>query len=147
MPNLYKSASTPVVEAKQGEKKMNRTLLSAAVYNISGGILIIFLLDWIGPFVDFTNPGSMLFRLFVGGTAITFGIGYLNLGRGRGEGSSFLYYGAGLKYWAFIISSYCFLFSDLSIQMVLAFGVPNLVFAILFTRILVTAGATQSPAG
>ena len=125
---------------------MNRTLLSAAVYNITGGLLIIFLLDWIGPFVDFMNPGSMLFRLFVGGTAITFGIGYLNLGRGREGGNRFLYYGAGLKYWAFIISTYGYLSSDLSLQMLLAFGLPNLVFAVLFTRILVTAGASRTGA-
>lgn len=123
---------------------MKGILLSASVYNITGGLLIIFLLDRIGPFVDFTDPGSMLFRLFVGGTAITFGIGYLNLGRGREGGSGFLYYGAGLKYWAFIISTYCFLSSDLSIQMLLAFGLPNLVFAVLFTRILVTAGANRT---
>ena len=120
---------------------MKQILFSASVYNITGGFLIIFLLDRIGPFVDFANPGSMLFRLFVGGTAITFGIGYLNLGRGQERGGGFLYYGAGLKYWAFIISTYCFLFSDLSIQMLLAFGLPNLVFAVLFTRILVMAGA------
>ncbi len=123
---------------------MNRTLLSAAVYNITGGILIIFLLDWIGPFVDFTNPGNLLFRLFVGGTAITFGVGYLNLGRGQEKGSGFLYYGAGLKYWAFVISVYCFFFSGLSILMVLAFGLPNLVLAVLFTRIIVTTGAGLS---
>jgi len=123
---------------------MKRILLSAAVYNITGGFLIIFLLDRIGPFVDFTNPGSTLFRLFVGGTAITFGIGYLNLGRGREGERGFLYYGAGLKYWAFIISTYCFLSSGLSLQMLLAFGVPNLVFAVLFTRILATSGASRT---
>ena len=123
---------------------MKQILFSASVYNITGGLLIIFLLDRIGPFVDFTNPGSMLFRLFVGGTAITFGIGYLNLGRGREGGNRFLYYGAGLKYWAVIISTYCFLSSDLSLQMLLAFGLPNLVFAVLFTRILVTAGPNRS---
>jgi len=48
---------------------MKGILFSASVYNITGGLLIIFLLDKIGPFVDFTDPGSMLFRLFVGGTA------------------------------------------------------------------------------
>ena len=57
---------------------MKRIFRSAAVYNITGGFLIIFLLDKIGPFVDFTNPGSMLFRLFVGGTAITFRSIYLS---------------------------------------------------------------------
>ena len=120
---------------------MKGILLSASVYNITGGILIIFLLDIIGPFVGFTNPGSMLFRLFVGGTAITFGIGYLNLGRGSEQRNTFLYYGAGLKYWAFVISMYCVLFSGLSLQMLFAFGLPNLVFAVLFTRILMTARA------
>jgi len=123
---------------------MKQILFSASVYNITGGLLIIFLLDSIGPFVDFTNRGSMLFRLFVGGTAITFGIGYLSLGRGREGGTSFLYYGAGLKYWAFIISMYCFLSGGLSLRMLLAFGLPNLVFAVLFTRILVTAGPSRS---
>ena len=96
--------------------------------------------------MDFMNPGSMLFRLFVGGTAITFGIGYLNLGRGREGGTRFLYYGAGLKYWAFMISTYGYLSSDLSLQMLLAFGLPNLVFAVLFTRILVTGGASRTGA-
>ena len=124
---------------------MRPTLLCAGAYNLTGGFLIIFLLDAIGPLMDFTNPGSMLFRLFVGGTAITFGIGYWNLGREWERGSGFLYYGAGLKYWAFIISTHCFFFSGLSLQMLLAFGLPNLVFAVLFTRILV--GAREGAAG
>lgn len=106
-----------------------------------GGFLIIFLLGGVGPLVEFTNPGSMLFRFFVGGTAATFGIGYLNLGRGWKGGSGFLFYGEGLKHSAFIIGAYCFLFSGLSLQMLPAFGLPNPAFAVLFTRIPATTEA------
>ena len=56
--------------------QMKIVLYAAAAFNISGGLLIIFLLETIAPFVRFAPPGNMLFRLFVGGTAITFGIAY-----------------------------------------------------------------------
>lgn len=115
---------------------MRPILLAAAAFNISGGILLLFLLEHVAPLLDFAPLGNMLFRLFVGGTAVTFGIGYLRLALRPDEGLRFLYYGAGLKYWAFLASLYSFAFADLSLAMLLLFGCANLVFAVLFTGLL-----------
>jgi hypothetical protein len=113
-------------------------LYSAAAFNISGGLAIIIFLEIIAPFVRFAPLGNMLFRLFVGGTAITFGIAYFRTARMQPLDSSVLYYGTGLKYWAFAASMIAFLFAGLSIEMLVLFGCANLCFAILFTMILVS---------
>jgi len=47
-----------------------------------------------------------------------------------------LVYGTVLKYWAFAISLFGFLTSSLSLQVLLLFGVGNLIFAVLFTHYL-----------
>ena len=114
-------------------KNMRYIILAGSIFNIACGILVIFFLNYVAPLVDFDPLGNMLFTLFVGGTAITFGIGYYNVFRNPAKNLSFLYYGAGIKYWAFLIGVYCFLYHDLSLPVLIIFGVMNLVFAISFT--------------
>lgn len=111
-------------------------LLLASVYNVLGGLTIIFLLEVLAPFIGFEPRGNMLFRLFAGGTAITFGIAYFQLAYSGTFRTPILFFGNGLKYWAFIAALWCYLFFDLSISVLLGFGVGNLCFALLFTRIL-----------
>ena len=48
---------------------------------------------------------------------------------------------AALKYWAFLISLYGFLYDGLSVRVLLAVGLINLVFAVLFTRYLLSKRA------
>jgi hypothetical protein len=112
-----------------------RILLSASLYNVSGGISIVFLLDVLAPLVGIA-PGNMLFRLFVGGTAITFGLAYLYVARSGRYREPILFFGTGLKYWAFVAAVISYAFYDLSLTMLLLFGIANLGFALLFTLIL-----------
>ena len=58
-------------------KNMRYIILAGSIFNIACGILVIFFLNYVAPLVDFDPLGNMLFTLFVGGTAITFGIGYI----------------------------------------------------------------------
>jgi hypothetical protein len=111
-------------------------LNAAALYNLAGGLSIIFLLEVTGPLVGFAPDGNMLFRLFVGGTAITFGLAYGYVARTSAYGSALLAFGTGLKYWAFVASLISHLFFGLSLAMLLLFGVPNLIFAVLFSMVL-----------
>ena len=121
------------------DRQRKNVLYAAAAFNISGGLIIIFVLEIIAPFVRFAPLGNMLFRLFVGGTAITFGIAYFFIARRKSFDPSVLYYGTGLKYWAFAASVFAFLIAGLSVEMLILFGCANLVFAVLFTSILFSA--------
>ena len=112
---------------------MKATLILAALYNISGGLAILFLFPLIAPLIHFNDAGPGLFRMFVGGTAILFGAAYIAVWRNYRENRPLLVCGAVLKYWAFVISLFGFLTSDLSLQVLLVFGVGNLIFAALFT--------------
>jgi hypothetical protein len=111
-------------------------LLLAAAYNLAGGLGVLFLLDSIGPLIDFQDSGPALFRLFAGGTAVLFGIAYIAVSRNYQKNRPLLVYGTALKYWAFAIGALGFSQSWLSIQALLAFGAGNLVFAVLFTWLL-----------
>ena len=74
--------------------------------------------------------------MFVGGTAVLFGAAYIAVWQDYRRNRPLLVYGTVLKYWAFAISLFGFLTSSLSLQMLLLFGVGNLIFAVLFTRLL-----------
>jgi hypothetical protein len=78
-----------------------------------------------------------LFRMFVGGTAMLFGIAYVAVWRDCAQNRPLLVYGTALKYWAFAISLFGFITSTLSLEVLLLFGVGNLIFAVLFTRHLI----------
>ena len=120
--------------AKRGN--MQTTLILAAIYNIIGGVTILFLLRLIAPLIHFNDVGPGLFRMFVGGTAGLFGVAYMAVWRDFRQNRPLLIYGTVLKYWAFAISLFGFLTSTVSLQVLLLFGVGNLIFAVLFTRYL-----------
>ena len=115
---------------------MQTTLILAAIYNIIGGVTILFLLRLIAPLIHFNDVGPGLFRMFVGGTAGLFGVAYMAVWRDFRQNRPLLIYGTVLKYWAFAISLFGFLTSTVSLQVLLLFGVGNLIFAVLFTRYL-----------
>lgn len=121
-------------------------LASAAVYNISGGVAIILFLGALAPVLGFDPGSNMLFRLFVGGTAITFGLAYLHLVLGTVYRTPLLFFGTGLKYWAFVAALVSYLSFGLPASVLVLFGVLNLLFAVLFTVVLIQASA-QSDAG
>ncbi|OFZ15081.1 MAG: hypothetical protein A2X86_07080 [Bdellovibrionales bacterium GWA2_49_15] len=110
-----------------------QVLIPAAIYNISGGVLIIFLLEFLGPIIGMPVFGPPLFRLFTGGAAITFGLGYLAAAQDFERHKFLVTLGAGLKYWAFLIAAYCLWTQTISLFVFLAFGVVNLLFALAFT--------------
>jgi hypothetical protein len=131
-----------------GIKPMTRAqskvvLLLASAYNIGGGVAIIFFLGALAPLIGFEPSTNMLFRLFVGGTTITFGIAYFNLTKAETYRAPILFYGTGLKYWAFVAALVSFLFFGLSASVLVLFGVVNLCFALLFTLILVAKARTS----
>lgn len=115
---------------------MQATLILAAIFNIIGGLAILFLQGFIAPLIRFHDSSSGLFRMFVGGTAVLFGAAYIAVWQDYRRNRPLLVYGTILKYWAFAISLFGFLTSSLSLQMLLLFGVGNLIFAVLFTRLL-----------
>ena len=107
---------------------MKTTLILAAIYNVCAGLSVIFLFDQIAPLIDFEGQGNPLFRLFTGGTAVGFGAAYALISRSYDENHLILSLGTGLKYWAFLIALYCFLYHDLPAEALILFGVINLVF-------------------
>jgi hypothetical protein len=115
---------------------MQTTLILAAIFNIIGGLTILFLQRLIAPLIHFNDSGPGLFRMFVGGTAVLFGAAYIAVWRDYRQNRPLLVYGTVLKYWAFAISLFGFLTSSLSLQVLLLFGVGNLIFAVLFTHYL-----------
>jgi len=115
---------------------MQTTLILAAIYNIIGGVTILFLFRLIAPLIHFNDFGPGLFRMFVGGTAVLFGAAYIAVWRDCRRNRPLLVYGTVLKYWAFAISLFGFLTSSLSLQVLLLFGIGNLIFAALFTHYL-----------
>jgi hypothetical protein len=115
---------------------MQTTLILAAIYNIIGGVTILFLFQLIAPLIHFNDFGPGLFRMFVGGTAVLFGAAYIAVWRDYQRNRPLLVYGTVLKYWAFAISLFGFLTSRLSLQVLLLFGIGNLIFAALFTHYL-----------
>ena len=115
---------------------MRTTLILAAIYNITGGVALLFLPRLIAPLIHFNDSGPGLFRMFVGGTAVLFGAAYIAVLRDYRRNRPLLVYGTVLKYWAFAISLFGFLTSSLSLQVLLLFGIGNLIFAALFTRYL-----------
>ena len=114
---------------------VKKVLLSAAIYNISGGLLIIFLLNYLGPMIGMPIFGPSLFRLFTGGAAITFGVGYFFAAKDFERQKLLVGLGAGLKYWAFLIALYCWWGQLISPFVFIAFGMVNLIFALLFSVI------------
>jgi len=80
---------------------MQTTLILAAIFNITGGLTILFLQQFIAPPIHFNDVGPGLFRMFVGGTAVLFGAAYIAVSRDYRQNRPLLVYGTVLKYWAF----------------------------------------------
>lgn len=83
---------------------MQITLILAAIYNLAGGVVILFFLQFVGPLIHFNDFGTGLFRMFVGGTAVLFGTAYITVLRDYRRNRPLLVCGSVLKYWAFGIS-------------------------------------------
>ena len=64
---------------------MKITLILAALFNIGAGLAIIFMFDQIEHWVDIKDANIPLFRLFMGGTAVTFGVAYAMISGSPGE--------------------------------------------------------------
>lgn len=120
---------------------MEVILLVGAVFNIIGGIGIlgsVFVVIPVGypgiPETEDMEPKDyMQFRIFCAGTAFTFGIMYYYIYLNPQYAVPFLFFGMGLKFWAFLSS----LIATIKYQMpkkicLLFFGVPNLIVGILF---------------
>jgi hypothetical protein len=71
------------------------------MYNITGGVTLLFFLRLIAPLIHFDDSGPGLFRMFVGGTAVLFGAAYIAVWRDYRRNRPLLVYGTVLKYWAF----------------------------------------------
>ena len=80
----------PLARKKIVRKTM---LLTASLFNIGGGILILLFLGQISSWTGIFPVDPPLFQYFVGGTAITFGIGYWCVAISR-IGVDFLKFGA-----------------------------------------------------
>jgi len=115
---------------------MQTTLILAAIFNLTGGLMILFFQRFIATLIHFNDFGPGLFGMFVGGTAVLFGAAYIAVWRDYRQNRPLLVYGTVLKYWAFAISLFGFLTSSLSVQVLLLFGGGNLIFAVLFTHYL-----------
>jgi hypothetical protein len=92
-------------------------LIVGAIANISFGILILIFPELSNQLLMFDPMGNQLFRLFVSGVAIGLGIGYAYVFKYEPENLSLLIFGASLKYWASIITLYCFVYYNISIIM------------------------------
>jgi len=123
---------------------MKNIPLAGAIFNISGGVCVIFFLDLLSPFLTVDPSSNMIFRLFVGGTAVLFGVGYINVYRDPEQHVSMLKYGAALKFWAFIISIFCYFQYGLSLLMLAGFGLGNLILGIMFVAYIRQNSMTYS---
>jgi hypothetical protein len=111
------------------KKFIKSQLLVGAAGNISFGILIMIFPELANQLLLFDPMGNQLFRLFVAGVAMGLGIGYAYVYKYEPENMSLLIFGASLKYWASIITLYCFIYYDISIIMLIFFGIGNFLLA------------------
>jgi hypothetical protein len=121
---------------------MQTTLILAAIFNIIGGLTILFLQRFIPPLIHLNASGPGPFRMFVDGTAVLFGAPYIAVWRDYRQNRPLLVYGTVLKYWAFAISLFGVLMSTPSLQVLLLFGGGNLIFGVLYTTRLSCRAST-----
>jgi hypothetical protein len=135
-------------------------LLLAAAYNflLGGALLLVLISILLGictPPPSLSSSGHELtFQLllissfFVGWTALIFSCGYLQSARGKAPVQTFLRYGGALKYGAFAIgATFFFLLPDdvyfigfpLPVVAFVGGALPNLLFALLFSRLYRTS--------
>lgn len=114
-------------------KLVKSQLMVGAFVNITFGVLILCFPDFAGMIFQFDVMTNELFRLFVSGVAVGLGMCYGYVFVKEPENLSILIFGAGLKYWAFFITLYCFIVHNLSLIMFILFGIGNLGLAMAFT--------------
>ncbi|MBU1171722.1 MAG: hypothetical protein KKD44_19385 [Proteobacteria bacterium] len=120
---------------------MESILLIGGVFNLIGGIGILlsifiripFGYPGIPPAGDIVPRDYMQFRFFCVGTAFSFGTMYLYLYRHPQHAIPFLFFGMGLKYWAFASSLIAKIRYNMPNDAFLLFGVSNLLVGVLFT--------------
>ena len=114
-------------------KLIKLQLLTGGLSNITIGILFLFFPKFVLECIGFDIFANQLFRLFVSGVAIGLGTGYIYTYRFEPENISLLIFGTSLKYWAFIVTLYCFIVHNLSLVMFILFGIGNLILALFFS--------------
>ncbi len=118
---------------------MREVLLVGVALNFYGAIRL--LAQSLKPGRDFPDdPQQYLqLKLFTAGTAAVFGCMYLYLSYHIAYAVPFLAFGAALKTWAFLLSSYLYLTHRLSLRYLLEFGVSNGAVGALFWWYLAAA--------
>jgi hypothetical protein len=111
-------------------------LLVGASANILFGAAILLFPHIVLRLVQFNPMTNELFRLFVSGVAVGLGIGYVYIYIYEPDNLSLLAFGMGLKYWAFIVTLYCFIVHGLSLIMFILFGIGNFLIAVSFSAYL-----------
>lgn len=139
---------------KQQQEKL--FLLGAAAYNLFSGscllisLTIILLYDYSPLLNQAFSELRLIFQLlllslfFIGWTAVIFGCGYLQSARCKAPVRTFLAYGGAIKFWVFILSAtFFFILPDIHLigltlpeAVLIIAGLPNLLFAILFSKLL-----------
>jgi hypothetical protein len=87
---------------------------------------------------EINPPDYLLYRLFTAGTAFAFGSMYVYLFMHPRYALPFLVFGTALKYWAFAASLAAYLRSSLPRDILVTFGVSNLLVALLFSYYLIS---------
>ena len=119
------------------KKLIKSQLLVGAAANIGFGILILIFPGLSNQLLMFDPMGNQLFRLFVSGVAIGLGIGYAYVYKYEPENLSLLIFGTSLKYWASIITLFCYVYYDISIIMFIFFGIGNFLLAVSFSLYMI----------
>lgn len=116
----------------EGAKALKYIPLLGGVFNVVGGLVLVFLFRPVIQALGMSPIGHELWILFSGGTAVTFGAAYIRVFQRPTENLNLLKFGTGLKIWAFVIGLYCFLLGILPLMVFILFGVSNLALALLF---------------
>ncbi len=119
---------------------MRYILLIGAAFNVSGGLAIL-LSMWVKipygvklPRAESIAPADYVqYRMFTAGAAFVFGALYYYLYKNPVYAMPFLVFGMALKYWAFLSSLVAYRRYRLPMDGLVAFGVSNLIVAILFS--------------
>ena len=113
-------------------KRANICMYVGAIYNIVAGIAVVVVDDWYLDWTGLMPAFHPLLQMFIGGTALVFGLGYLRAVNQPVELRALVVHGMWLKKWAFIASLYSFVLGTVSLPFFVSFGVTNLLLAFGF---------------
>jgi hypothetical protein len=111
---------------------MQYILLGGAVFNFLGAVSIIVSFATLSASQKASPSDYPQYRLFTAGAGFTFSAMYFYLFQNPQYAMPFLLFGMCLKLWAFIVSLFSYRRYGLPLKDLFAFGVSNLVFAVLF---------------